>query len=114
MIVLKGLQGIGRLNQDVCFLHFLVTYFSHLYVNSRTRIFVLIGKMVDAGVASIKRNSYGSRQSNERSFSGMGSWHDGKHYQEVEIHYNGIVIIREPTDEKMEEYFQSTSAKSPS
>ena len=32
---------------------------------------------------------------------------DGKRYQSVEIHYNGIGIIREPTPEKMEEYFQN-------
>lgn len=28
---------------------------------------------------------------------------DGKHYQEVAIHYNGVGIIREPTAEEMEE-----------
>lgn len=31
---------------------------------------------------------------------------DGKRYQEVEIHYNGVGIVREPTPEEMEEYFQ--------
>lgn len=31
---------------------------------------------------------------------------DGKRYQEVAIHYNGVGIIREPTPEEMEEYFQ--------
>lgn len=31
---------------------------------------------------------------------------DGKRYQEVEIHYNGVGIVREPTTEEMEEYFQ--------
>ena len=30
---------------------------------------------------------------------------DGKRYQEVAIHYNGVGIIREPTAEEMEEYF---------
>ena len=31
---------------------------------------------------------------------------DGKRYQKVEIHYNGVGIVREPTAEEMEEYFQ--------
>lgn len=31
---------------------------------------------------------------------------DGKRYQEVAIHYNSVGIIREPTAEEMEEYFQ--------
>lgn len=31
---------------------------------------------------------------------------DGKRYQEVAIHYNGVGIIRESTPEEMEEYFQ--------
>ena len=31
---------------------------------------------------------------------------DGKRYQEAAIHYNGVGIIREPTPEEMEEYFQ--------
>ncbi|MBO4981562.1 MAG: DUF4368 domain-containing protein [Lachnospiraceae bacterium] len=31
---------------------------------------------------------------------------DGKRYQSVEIHYNGVGIIREPSPEEMEEYFQ--------
>ncbi len=31
---------------------------------------------------------------------------DGKRYQEVAIYYNGVGIIREPTAEEMEEYFQ--------
>lgn len=31
---------------------------------------------------------------------------DGKRYQEVAIHYNGVGIIREPIAEEMEEYIQ--------
>lgn len=31
---------------------------------------------------------------------------DGKRYQKVEIHYNGVGIVREPTAEEMEEYFE--------
>lgn len=38
---------------------------------------------------------------------------DGKRYQEVEIHYNGVGIIREPTAEEMEEYFQEHISKKP-
>ena len=30
---------------------------------------------------------------------------DGKHYQGVEIYYNDVGIIREPSPEEMEEYF---------
>ena len=36
---------------------------------------------------------------------------DGKRYQEVAIHYNGVGIIREPTAEEMEEYFQEHISK---
>ena len=38
---------------------------------------------------------------------------DGKRYQEVEIHYSGVGIIREPTAEEMEEYFQEHISKKP-
>lgn len=38
---------------------------------------------------------------------------DGKRYQEVAIHYNGVGIIREPTAEEMEEYFQEHISKKP-
>lgn len=38
---------------------------------------------------------------------------DGKRYQEVAIHYNGVGIIREPTAEEMEEYFQERISKKP-
>ena len=31
---------------------------------------------------------------------------DGKRYQGVAIYYNGVGIVREPTAEEMEEYFQ--------
>jgi hypothetical protein len=31
---------------------------------------------------------------------------DGKRYQQVDIYYNGVGIIREPSPEEMEEYFQ--------
>lgn len=39
---------------------------------------------------------------------------DGKRYQEVSIYYNGVGIIREPTPEEMEEYFQEHINKKPS
>lgn len=38
---------------------------------------------------------------------------DGKRHQEVVIHYNGVGIIREPTAEEMEEYFQEHISKKP-
>lgn len=38
---------------------------------------------------------------------------DGKRYQEIEIHYSGVGIIREPTAEEMEEYFQEHISKKP-
>lgn len=38
---------------------------------------------------------------------------DGMRYQEVAIHYNGVGIIREPTAEEMEEYFQEHISKKP-
>lgn len=38
---------------------------------------------------------------------------DGKRYQEVAIHYNGVGIIREPTAEEMEEYFQEHISNKP-
>ncbi len=38
---------------------------------------------------------------------------DGKLYQEVAIHYNGVGIIREPIAEEMEEYFQEHISKKP-
>ena len=38
---------------------------------------------------------------------------DGKRYQEVAIHYNGVGIIREPTAEEMEEYFQERISRKP-
>lgn len=38
---------------------------------------------------------------------------DGKHYQEIAIHYNSVGIIREPTAEEMEEYFQEHISKKP-
>jgi hypothetical protein len=31
---------------------------------------------------------------------------DGKRYQQVDIYYNGVGIIRELSPEEMEEYFQ--------
>ena len=37
---------------------------------------------------------------------GKPEYKDGKRYQSVEIHYNGVGIIREPSTEEMEEYFQ--------
>lgn len=40
-------------------------------------------------------------------------YRDGKRYQEVAIHYNGVGIIREPTAEEMEEYFQEHISKKP-
>ncbi len=33
-------------------------------------------------------------------------YRDGKRYQNLEIYYNGIGIVREPTPEEMEELFQ--------
>ena len=38
---------------------------------------------------------------------------DGKRCQEVAIYYNGVGIIREPTAEEMEEYFQEHISKKP-
>ena len=38
---------------------------------------------------------------------------DGKRHQEVEIHYNGVGIVREPTAEEMEEHFQEHIKKKP-
>ena len=38
---------------------------------------------------------------------------DGKRYQEIAIHYNSVGIIREPTAEEMEEYFQEHISKKP-
>ncbi len=38
---------------------------------------------------------------------------DGKRYQEVKIHYNGVGIVREPTAEEMEEHFQDHIKKKP-
>ena len=38
---------------------------------------------------------------------------DGKHCQKVEIYYNGVGIVREPTAEEMEEYFQEHISKKP-
>lgn len=37
---------------------------------------------------------------------GKPEYKDGKRYQIVEIHYNGVGIIREPSPEEMDEYFQ--------
>lgn len=37
---------------------------------------------------------------------GKPEYKDGKRYQSVEIHYNGVGIIREPSPEEMEKYFQ--------
>lgn len=37
---------------------------------------------------------------------GKPEYKDGKRYQSVEIHYNGVGIIRDPSPEEMEEYFQ--------
>ena len=37
---------------------------------------------------------------------GKPEYKDGKRYQSVEIHYNVVGIIREPSPEEMEEYFQ--------
>ena len=39
---------------------------------------------------------------------------DGKRYQSVEIYYNGVGIIREPTPEEMEEYFEEHIKNKPS
>ena len=36
---------------------------------------------------------------------------DETRYQEVAVHYNGVGIIREPTAEEMEEYFQEHISK---
>ena len=38
---------------------------------------------------------------------------DGKRCQKVEIYYNGVGIVREPTAEEMEEYFQEPISKKP-
>lgn len=38
---------------------------------------------------------------------------DGKRYQEVEIYYNSVGIVREPAPEEMEEYFQEHISKKP-
>ncbi len=38
---------------------------------------------------------------------------DGKRYQSLEIYYNGVGIIREPTPEEMEEYFQEHIGNKP-
>ncbi len=38
---------------------------------------------------------------------------DGKRYQEVEIHYNGVGVIRQLSPEKMEEAFQEHIKKKP-
>ena len=38
---------------------------------------------------------------------------DGKRCQEVAIYYNGVGIVREPTAEEMEEYFQEHISKKP-
>lgn len=38
----------------------------------------------------------------------------GKRHQEVAVHYNGVGIIREPTPEEMEEYFQEHIKNKPS
>lgn len=37
----------------------------------------------------------------------------GKRYQGVEIYYNGVGIIREPSPEEMEEYFQEHLKRKP-
>lgn len=37
---------------------------------------------------------------------GKPEYKDSKRHQIVEIHYNGVGIIREPSPEEMEEYFQ--------
>ena len=37
---------------------------------------------------------------------GKPEYKDGIRYQSVEIYYNGVGIIREPSPEEMEEYFQ--------
>ena len=37
---------------------------------------------------------------------GKPEYKDGKRYQSVEIHYNGVGIIREPSPEEMEVHFQ--------
>ena len=37
---------------------------------------------------------------------GKPEYKDGKRHQSVEIHYNGVGIIREATPEEMEEHFQ--------
>ncbi len=39
---------------------------------------------------------------------------DGKRYQSVEIYYNGVGIIREPTSDEMEEYFEEHIKNKPS
>ena len=38
---------------------------------------------------------------------------DGKRYQKVAIYYNGVGIVREPTAEEMEEYFQEHISRKP-
>lgn len=38
---------------------------------------------------------------------------DGKRYQEIAIHYNGVGIIREPSLEEMERYFHEHIKKKP-
>ena len=40
-------------------------------------------------------------------------YRDGKRYQGVEIYYNGVGIVREPTAEEMEEYFEEHISKKP-
>ena len=47
----------------------------------------------------------------EKIVVSVPEYKDGKRYQEVEIYYNGIGIVREPTPEEMEEYFQEHISK---
>ncbi|MDU5504517.1 MAG: DUF4368 domain-containing protein [Anaerococcus vaginalis] len=42
----------------------------------------------------------------EKIIIGKPEYKDGNRYQSVEIHYNGVRIIRELSPEEMEEYFQ--------
>jgi len=42
---------------------------------------------------------------------GKPEYKDGKRYQSVEIHYNGVGIIREATFEEMEEHLRTKGAR---
>ncbi len=49
----------------------------------------------------------------ERIMVSAPEYKNGKRCQKIEIHYNGVGIIREPTAEEMEEYFQKHIKNTP-